>query len=61
MKTLLLFTIVVAAMVLPVLTARDPNPRRGIRRLVFLLLIVNALYLVYVTRIHPVWFVPQRP
>ncbi len=61
MKTLLLFTIVVASLFFPVLGARDPNPRRAIRRLVVVLLVFNAIYLVYVTRFHPTWFIPQRP
>jgi len=61
MKTLLLFTIVIASLVFPVMGARDPNPRRAIRRLVVVLLVFNAIYLVYVTRFHLVWFVPERP
>lgn len=60
-KTILLLGIVLAALALPVITARDPDPRRGIRRLLVLLLAINALYLFYVTRIHPIWFVPIRP
>ena len=61
METLLLFTIVVASLIFPVVGARDPDPRRAIRRLVVVLLVFNAFYLIYVTRFHPIWFVPERP
>lgn len=61
MKTLFLMSIVFAALAFPVIAAKDPDPRRGLRRLVILILVFNALYLFYVTQLHPVWFVPQRP
>lgn len=61
MKTLLLLSIIFVALGAPIVTARDPNPRRGMRRLLWALLIFNAVYLIYVTRFHPEWFVPQRP
>ncbi len=61
MKTILLLSIVLAALAFPLVLARDPDPRRGMRRLLLLLLVFNAAYLFYVTRLHPVWFVPQRP
>jgi len=61
LRTLLLLTIVLSAIVFPILTARASDPRRGMRRLLFLILAFNAVYLFYVTRLHPEWFVPQRP
>lgn len=61
MKTILLLSILFAALAMPVVTARDANPRRGMRRLLVLLLLFNAVYLYYVTRLHPDWFVPVRP
>lgn len=61
MKTLLLMSILFAAIALPIVTARDPDPRRGVRRLLVLLLIFHAVYLIHITMLHPILFVPQRP
>jgi hypothetical protein len=58
MKTALLMSIVVAALAIPALAARDSNPRRGLRRTVVLLFVFNALYLAYLTLVHPFVFVP---
>jgi hypothetical protein len=59
MKSLFLLSIVIAAVVIPVLAARDPNPLRGVKRMLFLLLVFNVVYLGYITMIHPVAFVPR--
>ena len=59
MKSLLLLSIVIAALVIPMRAARDPNPRRGVKRMLLWLFLFNALYLVYMTLIHTVVFVPQ--
>ena len=48
MKQLLL-TIIVATVVVPAITARDPSPRRGLKRMILLLLLCTALYTAYVT------------
>lgn len=61
MKGLLLLSVVLAAIAIPALGARDPNPRRGLRRVFLLLLLVNALYIAYLTQLHPVLFVPRWP
>lgn len=61
MKSLLLFSIVLAAIALPAIFARDSRPRRGFKRLMLALLIVNAIYLAYVTMFHPVLFIPRWP
>lgn len=61
MKSLLLFSIVIAAVALPALAARDPQPRRGFRRLMVALLVVNAAYLAYLTLLHPALYVPHWP
>jgi len=61
MKSLLLFSVVIAAIALPALAARDPHPRRGFKRLLVALLVVNALYLAYLTMLHPVLYVPHWP
>jgi len=60
MKSLLLISLLIAALAIPAITARDPNPRRGLKRMVMLLLAFNALYLAYITLIHPLIFVPQQ-
>jgi len=60
-ESLLLFSIVIAAIALPALHARDRHPRRGFRRLMVGLLVANALYLAYLTLIHPFAFVPSWP
>jgi hypothetical protein len=61
MKSLLLVSIVIAAFAIPAITARDPNPRRGVKRMIFYLLAFNAIYLAYVAWVHPVLFVPHWP
>ncbi len=61
MKTLLLLSVVIAAIAIPGLAARDPNPRRGLRRALIALLVANALYIAYLTQLHPVLFVPKWP
>ncbi len=58
MKSLLLLSIVIGGLAIPALLARDPNPRRGQKRMLLLLLVFNVLYLAYVTLLHPVLFVP---
>jgi hypothetical protein len=59
MKSLLLFSVFLAAMLIPALAARDPSPRRGVKRMLVLLLAANVLYALYVTMIHPFAFVPH--
>lgn len=59
MKSLLLLSVVFAALFVPVLAARHPNPRRGVWRMLLALLLFNALYLAYVSLIHPVLFPPE--
>jgi hypothetical protein len=59
MKSLLVLSIVLAFIAVPAWTARDPDPRRGLRRMLIVLSILSAIYVVYVTRVHPVLFVPS--
>ncbi len=61
MKTLLLLSVLLGAIGVPALGARDANPRRGLRRVLVTLLLVNALYVAYLTQLHPVLFVPTWP
>ncbi len=44
MRSLLLTSILVATVVIPIGTARDPNARRGLRRALVQLAIFNAVY-----------------
>jgi hypothetical protein len=59
LKSLFLISIVLAAIAIPYLTARDPNPRRGVRRMAVLVLVFNVAYLVYLALVHTTFFVPQ--
>lgn len=61
MKTLLLMTVLFAAMILPVIAARDPDPRRGLARLLVMVLAFDVVYVLYLTQVHPVAFVPHWP
>jgi hypothetical protein len=60
-KSLLLFSIVLAAIAFPAIFARDSRPRRGFKRLMLALFIFNAIYLAYLTMLHPVLFIPKWP
>lgn len=59
MKSVLLLSIVLAALAIPAVTARHPNPRRGVWRMLLLVLLFDAAYLAYITLVHPVVFPPQ--
>jgi hypothetical protein len=59
MKSLLLMSVFLATLVIPALAARDHNPRRGVRRMLFWLLFFNIAYVAYLTLGHPVLFVPK--
>ena len=59
MKSALLLSVLVATVAIPVMVARDANPMRGLRRMLLLLLAFNALYVAYLTLVHPVAFVPK--
>jgi hypothetical protein len=61
MKTLLLLSVLLAAIVIPGLGARAASPRRGLRRVLVALLVVNGLYVLYLTRLHTVLYVPSWP
>jgi cytochrome c biogenesis factor len=60
MKSLLLMSVLIAALAIPAIAARDRNPRRGVKRMVLMLLAFNAAYLAYITLVHPFVFVPQQ-
>lgn len=58
MKSALLISVLIASVAIPALTARDRNPRRGFKRMLLLLLAFNALYVAYLTMVHPLVFLP---
>ncbi len=59
MKSLLLMSVMLASVAIPLATALDRNPRRGLKRMLLLLLVFNLAYVLYLTRWHPVLFVPH--
>ena len=61
MKSLILMSIVIMSIVIPAMAARDPNPRRGMRRAVIAFAAFAALYLGYLLFVHPYAFVPHWP
>jgi hypothetical protein len=61
MKSLLLMSVFLAQLIIPALAARDSDPRRGVRRMAWQFLLFNALYIAYLTLVHPVLFVPSWP
>lgn len=61
MKSLLLMSVIWVSIALAAALARDRNPRRAVKRLLALMLIFNALYLAYVTMVHPFAYVPVWP
>jgi hypothetical protein len=60
-KSALVLSVVLVALLAPVIASRDPNPRRGLRRMIMMICVFNAMYLFYLTQLHPVWFVPHWP
>jgi hypothetical protein len=61
MKSLLLISIIIAAVAVPVIAARDPRPGRGLARMLVVLVAFNLVYLAYLTLIHVTVFVPHWP
>lgn len=59
MKSLLLLSIVIAGIAVPAILAGDADPRRGLKRMLVILLLFNAIYALYVAFVHPVLFVPH--
>jgi hypothetical protein len=50
---LILLSVVIAMVVIPVLAARDRNPRRAFRRTVIIIFVFNACYWLAVRFIYP--------
>ena len=56
-----LISVIVAVIVLPVIAARDPNPRRGATRMVLYLLAFHLLYVGWLTLVHANYVLPPTP
>ncbi len=53
MVRLLLLSVVIALVVLPVVCARDPSPRRGLKRSVLLLVTFHVVYALVLNALAP--------
>ncbi len=53
MDKLILLSVIFATVAIPALTARDPNPRRGMRRTLFWMMTFNIAYYIAVLYIYP--------
>lgn len=60
MKTLALMSIIFVTIAAPAAASLDPSARRGMGRMVLFMFAFNALYVAYLTLIHPVLFEPSR-
>jgi hypothetical protein len=60
-KSLLLMSLVLASIAIPARAARDPSARRGLTRTLVGLFVAAALWLGYITLVHPFAFVPHWP
>lgn len=60
MKSILLMSILASTFVLPVWAARDPDVKRGLRRMAVAFVLFVCAYRVYVAYGHTLWFVPAR-
>ena len=58
MKSILLMSVLLAQLLIPIWLARDPRPKRGLKRMMLLLAIFNVVYVFYISQLHPVLFVP---
>jgi hypothetical protein len=54
-------SVLLASIAIPAALARDRDPRRAVKRMLVLLLAFNALYLAYLTLVHPFAYVPVWP
>jgi hypothetical protein len=53
MAKLLLMSVVLATAIIPAIVARDPKPRRALRRAMFGMVAFNAIYAVLVIFVYP--------
>jgi hypothetical protein len=54
----LLVSIIVAIVAVPAIASRDPDPVRGLRRMLFALTAYAIVYVAWVTLGHATWAVP---
>jgi hypothetical protein len=60
MKTLGMMSIIFITIAAPVITARNPDGRRGFRQMIVLLVGFIAAYVGWLTLVHVNFFVPHR-
>jgi hypothetical protein len=53
MGKVILLSVVIATVVLPMRAARDPQPVRGLRRMVLWLVLFNVLYMLALIHVMP--------
>jgi hypothetical protein len=53
MDKLLLMSVVLATAIIPAIAAREPKPRRALRRTVLTMVVFNAMYAVLVMVVYP--------
>jgi hypothetical protein len=53
MAKLLLLSVIVGVIAIPILSAGDANPRRGLRKTVAIVAVFNLLYLLAIRFIYP--------
>jgi len=58
MKSLFLLSLVIASIAIPAIAARDPDPRRGLKRAFLSMAVFIAAYIAYLTLVHVRVFVP---
>jgi hypothetical protein len=59
LKSFLVMSVMIAALVIPALAARARSPRRGVRWMLLLLFVFNLAYVAYMALIHTEVFVPR--
>jgi hypothetical protein len=60
MHKLLLLSMVIATIVIPIIAARDPNPRRGLKKALFAIVVFAVVYLFALLFIYPKIFYPTN-
>jgi hypothetical protein len=56
---LILTSILAATIVVPAIYARDPSPRRGLKRTMVALALFNAVYVVLLVTVYAQYYVPE--
>jgi hypothetical protein len=61
MRALGVLSVVLVAILAPALISRQPDARRGLRKVILTICVFNAVYLIYLTLVHPNVFIPHWP